>query len=365
MIAVAALTTGKDTPSARFRARQLIPALNHRGVDVTELVPRLCPFAPNPLSSVLSTSRRTKRVSDALWTGVKAVSRFGDVYDCRQFDVVWLLKGLLPGLMTFESLIKPPLVLDVDDAIWLQHKFSKRAVPALARQADLVVVGNSWLAEHFERWSKEVVIVPTGVDTSRFVPGLGQENRRLTIGWTGTSSNLRYLYEIESALGRFIHDTGAMLLVLCDRPPQFKALPADNVRFVPWNDREEVEHIQSMDIGIMPLGREEWSYGKCALKLLTYLACGIPVVATPISANHEVLNSADVGFGAANELEWYDALKLLGSDAELRESMGSAGRKLVETDYSIEAVAPIYAALFARFVLESPAWNPSRVSNKS
>jgi glycosyltransferase involved in cell wall biosynthesis len=89
------------------------------------------------------------------------------------------------------------------------------------------------------------------------------------------------------------------------------------------------------------------------------------VVATPISANHEVLNSADVGFGAANELEWYDALKLLGSDAELRESMGSAGRKLVETDYSIEAVAPIYAALFARFVLESPAWNPSRVSNKS
>jgi glycosyltransferase involved in cell wall biosynthesis len=347
---VAALTTGGNAPSARFRIRQLIPVLLGHGIEVTELPSFVSAVAANPLVKGLPSLKRALRPTDALWAGIKAGARLREVAAARHFEAVWLSKGLVPGTMTFESLLKRPFVLDVDDAIWLSHRFARRAVPALVRRAKIVFAGNSWIKACLEEFSTDIRLIPTVVDTTRFRPAGPRPSistgRSLIVGWSGTSSNFQYLHMIEGVLHQFLSGHNAILRIVSDRQPRFQTLSPAQVEFVPWTESNEVSLLQGLDIGLMPLGDDVWARGKCGLKLLTYLACGVPVIASPVSANGEILANGSVGLSADGPDAWMEGLRVLSADPELRQTMGSAGRALVEDRYSIEVVAPRIAEAF-------------------
>jgi glycosyltransferase involved in cell wall biosynthesis len=344
---VAAITAGGNTPSARFRVRQIVPELSQYGVDVTELKPVLSPFTPNPLRRYYHGLSRLARSTDIAWGVVKAITRLPEVVLSRRYDATWLSKGLVPGTITSEPLLRRPFVLDVDDAIWVRNRLARRAVPALARRAQIVFAGNSWIMSSMQEFAEDVRLVPTVVDIAKFRPSPKSLGKPLILGWSGTSSNFHYLYDLEPVLVRFLKEGTAKLRIVADREPAFKRIDPADVEFFRWDEAHEVELIQSMDIGLMPLGTDQWSYGKCAFKLLTYLACGVPAIASPVSANSEILDAAHVGVPAADPDQWLQGLRLLSQDRDLRETMGRAGRALVEQRYSIQTVAPLVARAFA------------------
>jgi glycosyltransferase involved in cell wall biosynthesis len=266
-------------------------------------------------------------------------------------DVTWISRQLLPAFTPLQAMAKRPIVLDVDDAVWLNTGGHRARY--LARDSDLIVCGNNFLANHFSRWNANVTVIPTAVNTAWYRPhrtpsaDAAGEAPALVMGWTGTSGNFPFLYAIEVALLKVLqHCPRAKLLIVADRPPQFKLLPESRIEFERWTPRTEQAAFARMSIGLMPLADTDWCNGKCSYKMLCYMAAGLPVVVTAAGMNREVLALGEVGLGAGREREWVDALTILLDDANLRRSMGAAGSAVVEERFSLHRLAQQYAALF-------------------
>lgn len=188
MIRIAAFTGGISVPSARFRVRQYMPALRWEGVDLAEFYSGVGQYPPRP------------KWIRPFWALATLAERLPDVVMSHRYDAVLLQREIMSSFVTLELLTTRPRILDVDDAIFLQRGggFAKR----LAGLSDKVICGNNYLAEWFGRWNINVDIIPTAVDTARYLPNteIKPSDSPLVIGWIGTSGNYKYLYGIEGAL---------------------------------------------------------------------------------------------------------------------------------------------------------------------
>lgn len=329
MIRVAAFTGGLSVPSARFRVRQYIPALCPEGIDVEEFASGFGQYPPRV------------RWIRPFWALATLVERLPAVVSSHRYDAVLLQREIMSSFVTLEPLTTRPRILDVDDAIFLHRGggFAKK----LAELSDKVICGNNYLAEWFGRWNLNIDVIPTAVDTERYLPRAETKasDSPLVIGWIGTSGNYKYLYGIEGALAKVMRThAGTRLKVVGDQFPKFRKLSLDQVDFVHWSETIEVQAIQSMDIGIMPLEDSPWARGKCSFKMLQYLATGLPVVVSPVGMNAEILSLGELGISATTERQWIDGLNALLESEGLRARFGTEGRRVVELSFSIRVVAP-------------------------
>jgi glycosyltransferase involved in cell wall biosynthesis len=351
---VCAITSGTVVPASRFRIRQHIPVLGTLGVDVTEyvpLVPQAMPL-PGPLARL---RRRHLAPVTAGWIGLHALARVPAMLASWRADCVWLERTFVPGLDALVRLLRSPLVLDADDAVWLEG-LAGRGTPALARRAEAVIAGNSYLAGWFSQYCRRVHVVPTAVDAQKYRPAAVRPARAgLVLGWTGTSGNFRYLADIQPALRRVLREVaGASLVVVADRAPRLPELAGLPVRFVRWTLDDEVRILHTMDIGLMPLADDPWTRGKCSFKMLQYMAAGLPTVVSPVGMNADVLALGESGIAARSTDEWTAGLLDLARDPERRTSLGAAGRRVVSTHFDVPVVARELAAVFHRIVSDSP-----------
>jgi len=328
LIRVAAFTGGVNVPSARFRVRQYIPVLREMGIKIDEFASPLGTYPP-----------RSKALRP-LWVAGTLVARLPYIAHSYHYDLTLLQREILSTLVTLEGFTKKPRVLDVDDAIFLHNKgkFAKK----LARICDLIICGNNYIAENFDQWNKNIAIIPTAVNTQRYIPKQNTfTEQQFIIGWIGTSGNFKYLHRIESALSEVLRRfSQAKLCIIADTEPVFRKIPKDSMKFIPWSPETEVAGIQGMTIGIMPLSDSDWEKGKCSFKMLSYMACGLPVVVSPVGMNKEILSFGNIGIGASTQKEWVEALLELLSDADRCEKMGSIGRSIVQKYFSLDVIAP-------------------------
>jgi glycosyltransferase involved in cell wall biosynthesis len=334
-VRVAAYTGGVMVPSARARVRQYIDPLSRLGIAVREY--------PLPWGNILPRPRSLR----PLWMAATAASRAGALACSWKADVTWISRQFLPAFAPLQVLAKRPMILDVDDAVWLNT--GGHRARALAQASDLVVCGNGFLADHFSHWNPNVTIIPTAVNTSWYRPNGARPSDAdaSVLGWTGTSGNFPFLYAIEGALLRVMQQRRrTTLLIVADRPPQFKRLPELRVEFQRWTPPTELAAIARMSIGLMPLADNAWCSGKCSYKMLCYMAAGLPVVVTAAGMNREVLAMGEVGLSAGCERDWVDALTALLDDEGLRQRMGAAGRAVVEERFSLHKLAQRYAGVF-------------------
>ena len=347
MVEVTALTSGCDVPSTRFRMRQHFPLLSAAGVRVTEFCPPVGKYAEWPLLGPRVKFRYKAPFTALLWAA-KTAARLPGVIGSWRSDITWLSRDLVVGLPTLEPLLGKPLVLDVDDAVWCTWPFGRQAARRTARQSALVIAGNATLATWFSEHARRVEVVPTAVDTRRFAPAGPCEGRDcLVLGWIGSASNLPYLEAIVPALQEVMRRCPEVRLrVVADAPPRVASLDPARVEYIRWSAAGEADNVRGMDIGLMPLPEDEWTRGKCSMKMLQYMACGIPVVVSPVGMNREVLAQAETGFGPRNHDEWVDALLALRADATQRERLGRNGRMLVERCYAVDVIADRLASLF-------------------
>jgi len=336
------------TPSSRFRVRQYFRYLVDHGVVIRD-------YGRKYSTETVVVNNAGQRIRHSILLVAKAIlhesanviGRFRDVVDSNGVDVLWLSRQLIIGYPSFELLIKKPLVYDIDDAIFFTGRGAYSQFKISAKKACAVIAGNSFLADEAEKYCQNVHIVPTAVDANYWVPldCLTRKARTkedvFRIGWSGTSSSFNCLILIQRVIGRFLRDfPNSRLIVMADRFPSELSELGSDIEFVKWSSRVEVDFVQSLDVGLMPLVDDGWSRGKCAYKMLLYAACGIPMVATPLGANKGILDEADVGFGPRREGEWYEALSALSADAELRKRCGANGVKLVRDCYSVDVWAP-------------------------
>jgi len=207
----------------------------------------------------------------------------------------------------------------------------------------MVTVGNDYLAERARRaGATRVEQLPTTVDLDRYQTAPESENTSYTIGWIGSPTTVGYLNLVQPALAEVSRNDGAQLVVVGGH--RELALSGVPTVALPWSEESEVSDIQRFDVGIMPLRDSPWERGKCGYKLIQYMACGRPVVASPVGVNAQIVDHGVNGFLASTTDEWISALDRL-RDAPLRQRMGRAGRTKVERAYALQVTAPRLASL--------------------
>lgn len=333
-------------PSSRYRIYQYIPYLREAGIEVT-----VCPLFREGWFQILDMHPCGLRLlAKAIYSSVRFMVRLRDLLKVRECDLYVFEHQAFPYLPAFlermSKRINPNMVLEFDDAIFLTFLHGRK-IPRLIRMSKHVIVGNSYLQDYALKFNPNVTVIPTVIDTKRYRPREQYEFRgKPVIGWVGLAYNLSYLVRLRGALLKLRKEVGDFeLRIICSRP-----LKMDGVRtsFKRWSYEDEVVDIRGFDIGIMPLPDDEWARGKCGLKLLQYMACGVPVVASPVGVNTEIIRDGKNGFLARNEEEWIKKLSLLLRDEESRRQMGKAGRRTVQTRYSLRLWGPRLAGLYKR-----------------
>ena len=283
------------------------------------------------------------------WAVGSLTLRLPQIARSYQHDLTLLQREMLATYATLETFTNRPRVLDVDDAIFMAR--GGKSAAHLARRCASIICGNEYLAEHFRQWNAHVTIVPIAVDVSRFRPApSGRVANGLSIGWIGTSGSFKYLHEIEEALRTVLELRPAVSFkVIADRPPTFRRLPNERVEFLRWTRDGEVPQTQSMSLGIMPLTDGGWERGKCSYKMLQDMRRLTGGRDTGRNEHASALTwCGSAGLAAATRADWVDALLALLDDSALREQMGRVGRAVVETHFSVEAVAPRLADALKR-----------------
>jgi glycosyltransferase involved in cell wall biosynthesis len=329
------LTSGPCLPASRFRVHQFLPMLKAAGHD--------CVVAPSFPPKYTGFPLLGNRASE--WP--RRLFRLWDIFRAwrGEFDIVFLERELFStDFFLLEQLLRQvarKLVLDVDDALFTLYpqKFA-----TLVGLSDCVIVGNASLYERVSELHPFVVEIPTVVDIDRHVPKPVREsgNGRPIIGWTGLASNIPYLENITPCLKELAARFDFEFQVVAEdaRPLARLDLAGVPLKFVPWQESNEIAVLQRFDIGLMPLPDNDWTRFKCGLKLIQYLALEIPAVASPVGVNAEIVRHGETGFLANSPSQWTEALARLLENPGLRQRFGQAGRELVAERYSLQQAAP-------------------------
>lgn len=339
---------GQLGASTRLRLLQYVPLLKSEGHQVTAI----------PLFDDSYVSNLQKGKRNFINIFVAYSQRLSRMLAPKDADLIWIEKECLPWIPDiierFCWFTNLPTVLDYDDAVFHlydQHqnfivkKFLSNKHPRLISESSLVIVGNKYLADFASKFnSRRVEILPTVVDLNRY-PYLSNRsrpiNQSLTIGWIGQNDSAVNLRLLSRVFKRLKRDYLVNFLAIGIDPQAF-GLPMTGIE---WAEETEVQQLYGVDIGIMPLQNAPFQRGKCGYKLIQYMACSLPVVASPVGINTTLVKHGVNGFLAESEEQWYVALGQLLKDACLRYRMGQAGRKMVERDYCIRVSGPKLVSL--------------------
>ncbi|MDD5222758.1 MAG: glycosyltransferase family 4 protein [bacterium] len=326
-------------PASRYRIYQFLPSLTARGIKV-EVQPLFREF----YFRILGLPRPLKILFQIFYCPYRFAVRAFRLLRAPAADLVIIKDQLFPylpwGLEKFFTPAGKAVGIDLDDAVFLTPGQGRKLEKVL-EAAGLVIVGNKYLSEFAARHNRKVFLVPTVVDTERIRARTDWKIRDprgvVTIGWIGLAYNLHYLQDLEEALAELSQKFRIALKVVSSRGVKMRGVSVDCRR---WSLAGEDDEVQGFDIGIMPLRDDEWSRGKCGLKLLQYMAAGVPVVASPVGVNAEIVRDGQNGFWARNRAEWVEKLAILCQNEDIRKGFGSRGRETVEKSFSLSAWAP-------------------------
>ncbi len=322
---------GLEQPSFRHRMRTLMEPLRAAGWQV-----RAEQF-PSGRYGLRTWERRD------LW-------RWADVAILHQIKLSSLEARLFAALSR-------RCIFDVDDAIYVrkprrlgeppdESRWRRKKFLATCRVADVVAAGNGVLAAAARPAARDIAILPTAIDVACYRPTSAGPDDAPTIAWIGSPENLTYLEILRPALARLSQTHANLKLrVICSRFPEWQDVAVEPVL---WSSATEADALAGAHIGVMPLSDDAWARGKCAFKLLQYMAAALPCVASPVGANTEAVIDGYNGFHAANVHEWQQSLDKLLRSPQLRAQQGANGLAHVRDRYAMRSYQAHYVALLSR-----------------
>jgi len=258
--------------------------------------------------------------------------RIRDLTVLNKFDVIFIQREFIPKMYPIGELlyskINENLIFDFDDAIYVTSKYIYKVL----QRSKIVIAGNTYLKEYAQKYNKNVVVIPTCIDICRYSLKQHSPKEEVTIGWMGTPSNLEYVKSIFPIIQELSSEFRVILKIVGIPNVSY---PGINIKSKKWLLNEEISDILSMDIGIMPLPNNKYTKGKCGVKLLQYMAAGLPAVTSQVGVGKEIITTGFNGFLANDKDSWYNSLKLLIEDWRLRKDIGIMARRRVEEEFAL------------------------------
>lgn len=342
----------------RLKYEQYLDDWRRAGWEVT-----VSPFMDRLMWDVVYTSGRTLRKAAGVLRG--ELRRLRDYARVGRYDLVYVHMNVTPlGTAASERLVRArarKLVYDVEDDLTAPSAkgaaAAGKSVNPIARflrgrgkprflisHADHVVTASPFLVDRFRALNAygRCTMIPPSVDTDTFAPANRPPNDKVIIGWTGTFSSEPYLDLLRPVFQKLAKRVDFRLRVIGNFT---YALPGVDLEVVTWSKEREAEDMQAIDIGVYPLPFDDWVLGKAGLKVIQYMAFGIPSVSSDVGAASLQIRDGDTGFLVKSEDEWVDRLERLACSAELRASMGARARAEALNCYSRRAVSGRYLAM--------------------
>jgi glycosyltransferase involved in cell wall biosynthesis len=343
----------EEGAGCRFRIGHYIPYLEANGFEVTLISLFTTSFfrlVYKPGNLGIKAFRFAGLVLRHLWQLRRA----------RNYDVIFIYREIFPvGPALVEWLLSrlgPPIVFDFDDAIFLPSVSEANRliatlkmpskVATIVRSSAHTVVGNDYLAAYARQFSEAVTTIPTCVDTTRFTPRSGPPRAVPVVGWIGSPTTASYIKGLGPVLQRVAEQHSFVLNVSGTGEPI--AMPGVQVENPSWALDGEIDLFRNCDIGVYPLVDDAWAKGKCGFKAIEFMACGVPVVASAVGVNREIIEDGVNGFLATTDNEWVEKLGRLIADPALRARLAAAGRRTIEERYSLHVNAPKLADVLTR-----------------
>lgn len=339
---------GPRAASTRQRFVQYFPALRNAGIEVEHH-----PLLGDDYVAGLVTGEAYP------WGRlVKAYARrFELLLASRDSDLLWVYVELLPyfpALIERLAAFGKPIVYDFDDAFF--HAYDQSPSPlirlglggkhaALLKRAAACCSGSGYIENYLSRFCDRTLVLPTVVDTDAYAPAQRERAGPITIGWIGSPSTWRGVRPTLPVLRDIIAAHGARFLVVgAGRAAEADRFPGMELK--DWSEATEIADVQAMDIGIMPLLDRPFERGKSGYKLIQYMACGLPVVASPVGVNVDIVKEGANGFLASSDDQWRRALAVLLGNAGLRHRLGVAGRAQAVEQFSLASQEGKLVSLF-------------------
>ena len=340
----------EEGAGARFRLYQYRPALEQEGIHLT-----VQPFFTEEFFRIVYQEGRNVQKTKLFIA--RTLARLKVLVQRTQYDMFFVYREAFPiGPPILEFLFSKSkgraLIYDFDDAVFLPNssdanqligvlKYPQKT-SQIIRMSTHIITGNVYLAEYARKYNSAVSVIATCVDTARFIPRPSGEETKpgavLRVGWIGSHSTVKYLQSILPVLQQVARRRAFSLYVVgCPTSLETEGL---SIIQAPWVLAREVSDFQRCDVGVYPLWDDDWSRGKCGFKAIQFMACGVPVVASPVGVTKDIIQDGVNGFLATTEREWGEKLRLLLSDATLRQRLGEAGRQTVEARYSLAVQTP-------------------------
>ena len=345
--------------STRVRFIQFIPALSAAGfqIDLQHILED---------ESVNSHSSLFKIISSRIFSLFRVMRQIKNI---KQPALLHIHIELFPWIPYFIENSYMRLVgikkysIELDDA-WFHRYEDHNSILAryllgnkinkLMKNASVVIAGNQYIADRaIEVGSRIIEVIPTVVDTDKYLLNKNNSNTNIkfhsstkpVIGWIGSPSTTKFLCAIKNVINHIHNNNIATFVAIGADANQLEDIA---ITAIPWSQSDELEKINAFDIGIMPLNDSLFERGKCGYKIIQYMACGLPVVASPVGVNSSIIIHGKSGFLATSEAEWIEYLSILCSDPDLRSRLGHIGLQRATDNYSLNAVAPKVVSIFKK-----------------
>ncbi len=347
------------SPSQRFRFEQYIDFLEKNGYHCHES----CIISERDEKHFYNPGSFPFKAYIFLRSFAKRLLEFIRFYN---YDIIFVHReAFMTGTTIFEHLYKrtkAKLIFDFDDSIWIHNvsdankKLSWLKSPEKTGKiiaiADLVFAGNQYLADYAGKFNKNVVIIPTTIDTNEYKNLHLNSHSAVCIGWSGSMTTIKHFEYAIPFLVEIKKKYGSRVFFKVIGDAGYKNEELDIIG-IGWKKEDEIKELSTIDIGIMPLPHDEWAKGKCGLKGLQYMALEIPTIMSPIGVNVEIIKDGINGFLAETIEEWIAKLSSLIESAELRNQIGRSGRKTVEENYSVASQEKKYLKYFDDIIKSS------------
>jgi glycosyltransferase involved in cell wall biosynthesis len=268
--------------------------------------------------------------------------------EIMQSDVTYVQRVLLnPFKLSLFRKLSKKMVYDFDDAVMYGSRGAsmtrQRRFENMVKASDVVLCGNHFLADEAKKHKTTGIhYIPTVVDIDEYPVKQHEPKKPFVIGWIGSSATLRYLADIRGLLDYYADQEDVQCKIVADKPPEGMK---KGMFFERWDYDTEKQSILSFDMGIMPVKDDIWSLGKCGLKLIQYMAAGLPSVTHPVGVAQDMIADGYNGFLRKDTEGWKAAIGELQKDVDLRRAMGTASRKIAEERYSLKIWGPRVAEI--------------------
>lgn len=337
-----------SAPSQRLKFEQYFDYFEKNNIKIT-----FCPFYTKKMYSYLYEKGHSfKKIFNVL---ARLLIRLKQVFSAINYDLVYLHLEASPlRVLFFEKLLVllgKPIIYDIDDLIYLPKKrnltrivsfiFAKtpKKVNYLMTKSKYVIVCTNYLKSYSLKFNRNVINISSTINTDTYLPKKHTEKKQVCVGWSGSHSTAPYLKILAGVLKKLQKKYNIKIKVIGDSSFKIEGL---NIEAKNWNEKTEIEDLKEIDIGLYPLPKDEWVFGKSGLKALQYMALGIPPVCSAIGTNFEIISDGKDGFLARSDKEWFEKISLLIENKELRKKIGIEARKKVEKKYSVKVNAPRY-----------------------